>query len=98
MRRRQPVEQERRDLRLDGELQHIEDELDRRMPADQSQPDRTADHAGQHQLVRCGEEQPDDERDLAQRVRLRVAAEVNVHAPGLGDAEQRRQHREGKME
>ncbi len=74
-------------LRLEGEAGQVEDELLGVLAADDSETDRGAEHPCQYEVVRCQDEQSDDKRNLAQRVRLRLLPEVDEHPAPLGGSE-----------
>ncbi len=74
-------------LRLEREAGQVEDELLRVLAADESEADRGAEHPCEHQVVRCQDEEPDDERNLAQRVGLRLLPEMDEHPAPLRGGE-----------
>ena len=88
---RQRVADDRGQADREAELAEVEDELDGGQPAVEQQHQRRAEHAGQHQPRRAGEHEAEHERHVAERERVRVAAELEVHDAALGDEEADRQ-------
>ena len=83
----QKVEYDDREGRFEGEVAEVERQLDQRLAAQRSQTGRRADDVADDEIDRRGEDQPDDERDLAQRERVRLAPELEVNDVGLGEIE-----------
>ncbi len=81
-----------RHLRLDGVQRKVEDDLGRRVPANQPQRHQRAGQATRHQRLRAGEEHAEHQWKLAQRERMNIAPEVDVEPAGLGDAEEGGEH------
>ncbi len=81
-------------LRLERDAGQVEDELLGVLTANQAERDCRAEHPRQHQLIRRKREEPDHERDLAQRVRLRLLPEVDEDPSPLGRRERDDERRE----
>ena len=86
-RRDQRVEHDDRERGGERELRDVERDLHRRAAADeQEHHDRSGD-LGDDQLLRRGEQQAGDERELGERERVRTAADVRVDDEDLGGRE-----------
>ena len=85
------AEDQDREARLDEEVPEVEGQLQQRLPAVQDERGTGADELREYQRLRIAEEQPEHERNLAQRHRVRVAPELDVHDEDLGEAEDDRQ-------
>ena len=72
------------DARREGVLPDVEHEPDQRAARAEGQHEPGADDLRDHQLRRARQEQPDHERELAKRHRVRAAAEVHVNDEHLG--------------
>src|SRR5947209_6927232 len=92
------MENENGETRLDEEVSEVECQLQQRLASMHDQRDAGADELCEHQLRRRREEQPEHQRDLAQRHRMRVAPELDVHDEDLGEAETAGQHPPLKLE
>ena len=73
------------------ELAEVEEQLDRRQPAVEQQRQRGADDRGDHEVAAGGEDEAEDERDVAEREGVRVAAELEVDDAALADEEPERE-------
>jgi hypothetical protein len=75
--------------RCPGGLQRdVERRLDSRLPAVGHEDDERAQQSGDEELRRRGEEQPEHERDLAQRDGVRLAPDLHVQHEELAQPEQ----------
>ena len=79
------------------ELGEVEDELDRRRPAIEQQHDPAAQHARRDHAFGATEDQPEDERNVAERERVRAAAEVKMDDAPLGQGERDRDQPPGNV-
>ena len=86
------AEDDHRQARGERELGDVEDELDRRQLAVEQQHHDGPDQAGEHEVHRRGEQQAEDERQVAERERVGAAAEVQVDHAALGGEEAQGQH------
>ena len=69
----------------------LKNELDRRQPAVQQQRQRGADDRGDDEVAAGGEHEAEDERDVAEREGVRVAAELEMDDAALADEEPERE-------
>ncbi len=79
--------------RDEREVREVERDLDDRLAGSHEQRHARSDEDRQHVFVGRHEEQPDDGRDLAQRERMRLAAEVDEDDLRLGQEAGEREHR-----
>ena len=80
------------------ELGDVEDELDRRQPAvEQHHESRMPSRQPSTNASRAAEDEAEDERDVAERERVRAAAEVKVDDAALGDRERDRDRPPGQV-
>ena len=89
--RRDRVDDQQPQASRERELGQVEDQLDRRQAAVEQKRQPGADQDGGHQVPGAGEDEAEDERDVAQRERVGAAAKVQVHDGALGDQERRRE-------
>ena len=88
---RELVEDDHRQAGRERELGDVEDDLDGRQAAVDQQHDDRADQPGDHEVDRRREQQAEHERQVAERERVRAAAEVQVDHAALGGEEAQRQ-------
>ena len=97
LRRREPVQDDRRDARGQRELREVEQQPHRPLAAREHEHDRGAHDRGDHDLARVREQQADDQRQLGDRQRVRAAADVRVDHEHLGGGERGRQRPPGDV-
>jgi hypothetical protein len=83
----QRVQHQQRETLREGELSEVEGQLDRGEPAVEHQQRGGPDHAAQNEIARIREQQAEHERKVAERERVRAAAELHVHHAALGHHE-----------
>ena len=88
---REPVTDQRGQADRERELAEVEEELDRRQPAVEQQRQRGSDDGGDHEVAAGREHEAEHERDVAERERVGVAAELQVDDAALADQEAERQ-------
>jgi hypothetical protein len=76
-----------RDARGERELGEVEGQLDERHAAIQAPDDAGADQGAEDEVVAGGEHQPEHEREVGQRERVRAAEELQVNDARLGEQE-----------
>ncbi len=92
------VEHDDGDARLEEEMANVERGLQRALAPVEHERAPGADELGDREHQGVDEEQADDEGDLAQRERVGLATELQVHDVDLGEVEHRREHEPGDAE
>ena len=81
------MEADERDAAAEAERREVERRRRRTLPTDDRERDGRADQLGDEELVRRDEKEAENERELAERQAVRLAAEVDVNGERLGDEE-----------